>query len=215
MEEYEQEVLQRIEAIRLVPVIKIENVADAIPLGEALLAGGLPVAEVTFRTEAAEEAIRTLYNTYSELLVGAGTVLSIDQVKRAVDAGAKFIVSPGFNPTVVEYCVGEGIPVTPGINNPTGIEMGLELGLSVLKFFPAEASGGLTLLKAMSAPYANVRFMPTGGITTQNLQTYLGFDRVLACGGSWMVKTDLIANGEFDQISALCREAVSLAGVAE
>ena len=212
MKDYEREVLKRIEAVRVVPVIAIDDAKDAEPLGEALLAGGLPIAEVTFRTDAAEESIRALESALSDLLIGAGTVLSVDQVKRAVDAGAKFIVSPGFNPKVVDYCVSEHIPVTPGVNNPTGVETGLERELSVLKFFPAEASGGTAMLKAMSAPYTNVRFIPTGGIKPDNLQSYLSFDRVLACGGSWMVKSDLIANGEFAKITALCAEAVALAG---
>ena len=208
------EVLTRIGKIRLVPVIKIERAQDAVPLGNALLEGNLPVAEVTFRTGAAAEAIAALKRDCPALLIGAGTVLSVDQVKQAVDAGAEFIVSPGFNPKVVDYCVDEGIPVTPGINNPTQIEMGLERGLEVLKFFPAEASGGMALLKAMSAPYGGVRFIPTGGIGPKNLVSYLSFDRVFACGGSWMVKSEMISSGDFAGITRLCQEAVDLAGTA-
>jgi 2-dehydro-3-deoxyphosphogluconate aldolase/(4S)-4-hydroxy-2-oxoglutarate aldolase len=208
------EVLTRIGEIRLVPVIKIERANDAVPLGNALLEGNLPVAEVTFRTAAAAEAIAALKRDCPRLLVGAGTVLTVDQVKQAVDAGAEFIVSPGFNPKVVDYCVDAGIPVTPGVNNPTQIEMGLERGLEVLKFFPAEASGGMALLKAMSAPYGGVRFIPTGGIGPENLVSYLSFDRVFACGGSWMVKSDMISSGDFSGITKLCQEAVALAGTA-
>jgi 2-dehydro-3-deoxyphosphogluconate aldolase / (4S)-4-hydroxy-2-oxoglutarate aldolase len=206
------DVLKKIGSLKLVPVIKIDDAADAVPLGSALLEGGLPVAEVTFRTSAAEAAIRAMTRSLPGLLVGAGTVLKIEQIERAVDAGAKFIVSPGFNPKVVGYCVDHGIPVTPGINNPTGIEMGLEMGLEVLKFFPAEASGGLALLKAMAAPYGEISFIPTGGIDASNLKTYLGFNRVLACGGSWMVKSDLIASGDFAAIAKLCADAAALAG---
>ncbi len=206
------QVLQRLGELRLIPVVKIENAADAVPLGEALLEGGLPVAEITFRTDAAEEAIASLSASLPELLVGAGTVLKIIQVQRAIDAGAKFIVAPGFNPRIVGYCVENGYSVTPGINSPTQIEAALEYGLSVLKFFPAEASGGLAMLKAMSAPYSGVKFIPTGGISANNVCDYLAHPSVLACGGSWMVKPELIKEGRFSEISKLCREAVAVAG---
>ncbi|MDR2588571.1 MAG: bifunctional 4-hydroxy-2-oxoglutarate aldolase/2-dehydro-3-deoxy-phosphogluconate aldolase, partial [Spirochaetales bacterium] len=158
------DVLTTIGEIGLVPVIKIEDPKDAVPLAQALEAGDLPVAEVTFRTAAAEESIKRINAEVKGMLLGAGTVLTVDQVKKAVAAGAKFIVSPGFNPKVVEYCVKENIPITPGINNPSGIEMALEYGLKVLKFFPAENSGGLAMLKAMAAPYGGVSFIPTGGV---------------------------------------------------
>ncbi len=164
---------------------------------------------MTFRTAAAEEAIKTLTAELPELLVGAGTVLTVENVKKAVGAGAKFIVAPGFNPKVVDYCVENDIPITPGINSPTQIEMALERGLTVLKFFPAEASGGLPLLKAMAAPYGGVSFIPTGGINRNNLNTYLSFNKVHACGGSWMVKADLISSGKFDEITRLTKEAVA------
>jgi len=202
-------VLEKIGDLGIVPVVKIENAKDAVLLGKALLEGGLPIAEITLRTEAAEEAIEKLTKELPDILVGAGTVLSIEQVKKAVDAGAKFIVSPGFNPKVVEYCVNNNIPVTPGCSNPSDIEMALEYGLEVVKFFPAEASGGLPVLKAVSAPYGNMKFIPTGGINSKNINEYLKFDKVLACGGSWMVKADLISNGKFDEITALTREAVN------
>lgn len=206
------EVLEKLGKLRLIPVVKIERVSDAVPLGEALLEGGLPVAEITFRTAAAEEAIATLTGKLPELLVGAGTVLKIIQAQRAIDAGAKFIVSPGFNPRTVEYCVENGYPITPGINSPTGIEMALEFGIDVLKFFPAEASGGIQMLKAMSAPYGGVRFIPTGGVSVDNVADYLALPSVHACGGSWMVKPDLIKDGNFREITRLCREAVAIAG---
>lgn len=206
------EAIRKIGEAKIVPVVKIERAEDAVPLGEALLAGGLPVAEITFRTDAAEEAIRALSERLPELLVGAGTVLKILQVQRAWDAGARFIVSPGFNPRVVDYCVENGYPVTPGVNSPTQIEMALERDLSIVKFFPAEASGGLDMLKAMSGPYGNIKFIPTGGISTDNVAAYLRNDRVFACGGTWMVKSDLISAGRFDEITSRCKEAVSIVG---
>ncbi|MGI6788069.1 MAG: bifunctional 4-hydroxy-2-oxoglutarate aldolase/2-dehydro-3-deoxy-phosphogluconate aldolase [Aminobacterium colombiense] len=201
-------VLNTIGRCGLVPVIKLDRSEDALPLGEALIKGGLPVAEVTFRTDAAEESIEQLTSHLPNLLVGAGTILTVDQVKKAVDAGAKFIVSPGFNPTIVDYCIEHKIPITPGVNSPSQVEMGLERGLSVLKFFPAEASGGVSMLKAMAGPYKDVKFIPTGGINAENLNTYLTLPMVHACGGSWMVKSDLVAAGAFNQIVTLVREAV-------
>jgi 2-dehydro-3-deoxyphosphogluconate aldolase / (4S)-4-hydroxy-2-oxoglutarate aldolase len=204
------DVFVKIAELRLVPVVKIEKAEDALALGQALLTGGLPLAEITFRTDAAEEAIRILSRELPDMLIGAGTVLTVDNVKRAVDAGAQFMVAPGFNPKVVDYCLANGVLVMPGVNSPTDVEMGLDRGLDVLKFFPAEASGGLKMLKALSGPYGGVKFMPTGGITTKNLLEYLAFDRVLACGGTWMVETALISAGRFDEITRLTREAVEL-----
>lgn len=203
-------VLESLGRHRLVPVIAIDNAADAEPLGQALLAGGLPCAEVTYRTAAAADSIAAMAKLPG-LLVGAGTVLKIDQVKEAMDLGSKFIVAPGFNPKVVGYCVDNGIPVAPGVSNPTDIEMALEFGLDLLKFFPAEAFGGLPTLKAICAPYGAVRFMPTGGITEANLPKYLEFPKVHACGGSWMVKPGLVAAGKFDEITELVKAAVKLA----
>lgn len=204
------DVLKTIGDLGIVPVVKIDNAKDALPLGKALLKGGLPVAEITFRTAAAEEAISNLTKDLPEILVGAGTVLTVDQVKRAIGAGAKFIVSPGFNPTVVKYCVDNDIPITPGCSNPTDIEMALDYGLEVVKFFPAEAFGGLAALKSISAPYGMIKYIPTGGINAGNVNQYLSFNKVLACGGSWMVKGELITEGNFDEIVRLTREAVSL-----
>lgn len=202
------EVLEEIYKIGIVPVIALEDAKDAEPLAKALCDGGLPCAEVTFRTDAAEESIRIMTSRFPDMLVGAGTVLTTGQVDRAVGAGAKFIVSPGLNPKIVAYCVSKNIPVCPGCTNPSDIEQAIELGLDVVKFFPAEAAGGLAMIKAMSAPYTNMKFMPTGGINAANLNEYLAFGKIIACGGSWMVKSDMIKNGEFDKITALTKEAV-------
>ena len=195
--------------LKIVPVVAIQNAGDAAALGEALIAGGLPCAEVTFRTAAAGEAIKTLA-LRKEILLGAGTVLKVDQVKQAVDCGARFMVSPGFNPNVVGYCVENKIPICPGIANPTDIEMALEFGLEVVKFFPAEAFGGLKTLKAMAAPYGMLKFVPTGGISEKNILDYLRFPKVVACGGSWMVAPELLNEKRFDEITRLTREAVAL-----
>ena len=202
------EVLEKIQKIGIVPVVVLDDAKDAAPLAKALCEGGLPCAEVTFRTAAAEESIRIMAKEFPEMLVGAGTVLTTEQVDRAVNAGAKFIVSPGLNPTVVKYCVDKGIPVTPGTSNPSDVEMAISLGLDVVKFFPAEAAGGINMIKAMAAPYTQMKFMPTGGINAKNINSYLAFDKILACGGSWMVKKDLVAAGEFDKIRDLTKEAV-------
>ena len=201
-------VLEKIQQLGIVPVVVLNDARDASPLAKALCDGGLPCAEVTFRTEAAEEAIRIMSQEFPEMLVGAGTVLTTDQVDRAVAAGAQFIVSPGLNPKIVSYCTERNIPITPGTCNPSDVELAIELGLEVVKFFPAEASGGLDMIKAMSAPYTNVRFMPTGGINQKNLTTYLDFPKIIACGGSWMVSGDLIKEGNFDKIRELTEDAV-------
>jgi len=203
------EISDQLAKLKIVPVIVLEDAESAEPLAEALLAGGLPCAEVTFRTAAAAEAIKRI-SKYGDILLGAGTVLSVDQAKEAVDSGAKFIVTPGFNPKVVGYCVENGISITPGVCTPTQVEMGLDFGLEVLKFFPAEAFGGLKTLKAISAPYGMMKFVPTGGINACNICDYLAFPKVVACGGSWMVTKDLISAGKFDEIATLVREAVGL-----
>lgn len=204
------EVLKQIQLMGIVPVIKLDDAKDAIPLAKALYEGGLPCAEVTFRTTAAEESIRLMREAYPDMLIGAGTVLTTEQVDKAVKAGATFIVSPGLNPKVVSYCVERNIPVTPGCSTPSDIEAAIELGLDVVKFFPAEAAGGLAMIKAMAAPYVNMKFMPTGGINATNLTSYLDFPKILACGGSWMVKDDLLKAGDFDKITQLTREAVTM-----
>ena len=201
-------VLEQISKIGIVPVVKIDRAEDALPLAKALCAGGLPCAEVTFRTDAAAEAIRIMTKNFPNMCVGAGTVLNAAQVDAAVEAGAKFIVSPGLNPRTVKYCQEKGVPITPGTSSPSDIEQAIELGLEVVKFFPAEQSGGLAKIKAMAAPYVNMKFMPTGGINAKNLTSYLDFPKIIACGGSWMVPGDLINAGEWDKIEQLTREAV-------
>jgi len=203
------DIFKTIGNIGIIPVIKISDIDNALPLAKALCDGGLPAAEITFRTDCAAEAISRITTAYPEMLVGAGTVLTIKQAEAAVKAGAKFIVSPGLNPTVVEYCVKNRIPVIPGCATPSDIEKALELGLDTVKFFPAEAAGGLPMIKAMSAPY-KVKFMPTGGINEKNLLPYLQFDKVIACGGSFMVSDELIKNKDFAAITALTKKAVSL-----
>lgn len=204
------EVLKKIQETGIIPVVVLNDAKDAAPLAKALCEGGLPCAEVTFRTEAAEESIRIMSREFPEMFVGAGTVLTTEQVDRAVDAGAKFIVSPGLNPKVVKYCIEKGVPVTPGVCTPSEIEQAIELGLDVVKFFPAEPAGGLNMIKAMAAPYVGMKFMPTGGINPKNVREYLAYDRILACGGSWMVKGSLVEAGEFDKIRELAQEAVEI-----
>lgn len=204
------DVLKKIEKIGIVPVVVLNDAKDAEPLAKALCEGGLPCAEVTFRTDAAEESIRIIAEKYPEMLVGAGTVLTVDQVDRAVAAGAKFIVSPGFNPKVVKYCLDKGIPVTPGTQTPSEMEQAIEMGLDVVKFFPAEPAGGLAMIKAVAAPYTMLKFMPTGGINLNNVEEYLKFDKILACGGSWMVKGDLIKAGKFDEITQMTKDAAEM-----
>ena len=201
-------VLEQIQKIGIVPVVVINNVEDAIPLAKALCAGGLPCAEVTFRTAAAAGAIKAMTDAFPDMCVGAGTVLNAEQVDAAVAAGAKFIVSPGLNPNTVKYCIEKNVPITPGTSSPSDIEAAIELGLDVVKFFPAEQSGGLAKIKAMAAPYVNMKFMPTGGINAKNLNSYLDFPKIIACGGSWMVPGDLISAGDWDKIEQLTREAV-------
>ena len=203
-------IIEQFKKIGIIPVVVLDDAKDALPLGKALCEGGLPCAEVTFRTAAAEETIRIMSSEFPDMLVGAGTVLTTEQVDRAVAAGAKFIVSPGFNPKVVKYCQEKNIPITPGIQTPTEIEAALELGLTTVKFFPAEPAGGLKMIKAIAAPYVNVSFMPTGGISESNVREYLAYSRIVACGGSWMVKKDLVANGEFDKIRDMVAEAAAI-----
>ena len=202
------EMISELYSIGLIPVIKIENPDDALPLAKALIDGGLPAAEITFRTKCAAEAIKNITEAYPEMLVGAGTVLTTEQVDAAIAAGSKFIVSPGLNPKVVSYCLSKGVPMLPGCSNPSDIEAAIELGLSTVKFFPAEAAGGLKMLKAMAAPYGQITFMPTGGINADNLLEYLKFNKIIACGGSFMVKDELIKEKKWDEITALTRNAV-------
>lgn len=201
----------RMEQVKLVPVVKIEEEKDALPLARALREGGLPCMEITFRTGCAQQALRAITQAFPDMLVGAGTVLSPAQARQAAEAGAAFIVSPGLNPEVVGWCVEHQVPVLPGCATPSDVERAIGFGLSVVKFFPAENAGGLPMIRALGAPYGQMRFMPTGGINEKNLREYLADPRVLACGGSWMVKPDLIRAGRFDAIAEICRRAVALA----
>ena len=205
------ETLRKIGELGIVPVIAIEDANDAPRLGRALLAGGLPCAEITFRTAAAVEAMRAMTATCPDVMVGAGTVLTVAQAEAAKEAGATFVVTPGFDAAVVDWCIENDMPITPGVLTPTEINMALNKGLTVLKFFPAEAGGGVKTLKAIAGPYQDVKFIPTGGISAANLPDYLSLSSVHACGGSWMVKKQLIAEGEFEQITSMCAEAVALA----
>ena len=204
------EVLEKIQKIGIVPVVVLNDAKDAAPLAKALCDGGLPCAEVTFRTDAAEESIRIMAEQFPNMLVGAGTVLTTDQVDRAVAAGAKFIVSPGFDPEIVDYCLSKEIPVFPGCITPSEVAQAVKRGLKVVKFFPAEQFGGVATIKAMAAPYVGLKFMPTGGVSAKNLESYLSCDKIVACGGSWMVKGDLVKAGKFDEIKAMTEEAVKL-----
>lgn len=203
-------VAEKISGYGVVPVVVLEDAKDAAPLAKALVEGGLPCAEVTFRTAAAEESIRIMTSEYPDMFVGAGTVLTIEQVDRAVAAGAKFIVSPGFDPEIVDYCIEKEIPVFPGCITPSEVAQAVKRGLKVLKFFPAEQFGGVATIKAMAAPYVGIKFMPTGGVNAKNLENYLSCDKIVACGGSWMVKGDLVNAGKFDEIKDMTAEAVKL-----
>ncbi len=203
-------IIEQLGGYGIVPVVVLNDAKKALPLAKALCDGGLPCAEVTFRTDAAEESIRIMSREFPDMLIGAGTVLSTEQVDRAVAAGAKFIVSPGLNPKVVTYCQEKNIPIVPGVVTPTEMEQAMELGLKIVKFFPAESSGGLAMIKAVAAPYTMLKFMPTGGINAKNVRDYLAYDKILACGGSWMVKGSLIDEDRFDEIEAMCREAVEI-----
>ena len=194
--------------IGIVPVIAIDDAEKAVPLAKALVAGGLPTAEVTFRTAAGEEAIRRIATEVPDMLVGAGTVLTTDQADRAIAAGAQFIVSPGFNPAVTRYVIDKGVTMMPGTATPGEMEQAMSMGLDVVKFFPAEQNGGVAKLKALAGPYTSLHWMPTGGVNTKNLMDYLSFDKIVACGGTWMVKKDLIEGERWDEITAICKEAV-------
>ena len=219
-------VTEKISTLGVVPVVVLEDAKDAAPLAKALVEGGLPCAEVTFRTDAAEESIKIMTSEYPDMFVGAfsslsllflslllfllRTVLTIEQVDRAVAAGAKFIVSPGFDPEIVDYCLSKEIPVFPGCITPSEVAQAVKRGLKVVKFFPAEQFGGVATIKAMAAPYVGLKFMPTGGVSAKNLESYLSCDKIVACGGSWMVKGDLVKAGKFDEIKAMTEEAVKL-----
>ncbi|EHH0792267.1 bifunctional 4-hydroxy-2-oxoglutarate aldolase/2-dehydro-3-deoxy-phosphogluconate aldolase [Vibrio vulnificus] len=201
---------EQLKALKVIPVIAIDKAEDIIPLGKVLAENGLPAAEITFRSAAAAEAIRLLRETQPDMLIGAGTVLNREQAIAAKEAGATFIVSPGFNPNTVKACQEIGIDIVPGVNNPSTVEAALEMGLTTLKFFPAEASGGINMVKSLLAPYTDIELMPTGGINPANIRDYLAIPRVLACGGTWMVDKKLIEAGNWEELARLTREVVAL-----
>ncbi|MCG9643833.1 bifunctional 4-hydroxy-2-oxoglutarate aldolase/2-dehydro-3-deoxy-phosphogluconate aldolase [Vibrio parahaemolyticus] len=201
---------EQLKALKVIPVIAIDKAEDIIPLGKILAENGLPAAEITFRSAAAAEAIRLLRETQPDMLIGAGTVLNREQAIAAKEAGATFIVSPGFNPNTVKACQEIGIDIVPGVNNPSTVEAALEMGLTTLKFFPAEASGGINMVKSLLAPYTDIELMPTGGINPANIKDYLAIPGVLACGGTWMVDKKLIEEGNWEELARLTREAVAL-----
>ncbi|MBY6195702.1 bifunctional 4-hydroxy-2-oxoglutarate aldolase/2-dehydro-3-deoxy-phosphogluconate aldolase [Vibrio hangzhouensis] len=199
---------EKLAGLKVIPVIAINKVEDAIPLGNALVNNGMPCAEITFRTECAADAIAAMRKEFPDMLIGAGTVLTNKQVDQAIEAGVDFIVSPGFNPRTVQYCLDKNVPIVPGVNNPSLVEQAMEMGLSTLKFFPAEPSGGVAMLKALTAVYP-VKFMPTGGVSLNNVDDYLSINSVLACGGTWMVPTNLIDEGRWDELGKLVKDAVA------
>ncbi len=203
-----EEIVSMIESIGIVPVIKLDDVSKAADLAGALYRGGVRCAEVTFRAKGADVVIREMIKAYPDMLVGAGTVLTVEQAEGAIKAGAKFVVAPGLNPAVAAYVLGKGVPFIPGVSGASEIEQAMGLGLKHVKFFPAEAAGGLAYIKAVSAPYPEMRFMPTGGISEGNITEYLGFNKVFACGGSWMVAPELLSAGKWDEVTALCKSAV-------
>jgi 2-dehydro-3-deoxyphosphogluconate aldolase/(4S)-4-hydroxy-2-oxoglutarate aldolase len=204
-----QNILEQIGRFRIVPIVTIDRAAHAEPMADALIAGGLPLAEITLRTDAALEAIATLAKR-ADFLIGAGTILNIEMAKRAVDTGAKFLVTPGLNEKVVRYCVEQKIPITPGVATPTEIEMALDCGLNVVKFFPAESLGGLKTIKHLCGPYPMIRFMPTGGVGPENVGEYLKFSKIHACGGSWMASKELLAARQFERMKELAQQAVQM-----
>lgn len=203
------EILKKVHEIGIIPVIAIEDAAKAVPLVRALQSGGLPAAEITFRTAAGEEAIRQVAQNCPEVLVGAGTILNVEQCDRAIAAGARFIVSPGYNEALVSHCLERGVPILPGCVNASDMTRAVNAGLEAVKFFPAEQSGGVEAIKGLAAVFPGLRFMPTGGVSTKNLTDYLGFDKIIACGGTWMVKKDLIEGERWEEITAICKDAVA------
>ncbi|MBP5163979.1 MAG: bifunctional 4-hydroxy-2-oxoglutarate aldolase/2-dehydro-3-deoxy-phosphogluconate aldolase [Lachnospiraceae bacterium] len=205
-----KELEERFYKIGVIPVIALDDAKDASPMGDALMKGGLPAAEVTFRTAAAVDTIKTLKKEFPDMLVGAGTVLTTEQADRAIDAGAEFIVAPGLNPKVVKHVLDKGYPMSPGIATATEIEAALDLGLTFVKFFPAEANGGLPMIKALAGPYTNVKYMPTGGVNAKNLADYLSYDKIVCCGGTWVVKKDLVSEGKFSEIEKMAKEAADI-----
>ncbi|UCG26904.1 MAG: bifunctional 4-hydroxy-2-oxoglutarate aldolase/2-dehydro-3-deoxy-phosphogluconate aldolase [Bacteroidales bacterium] len=204
------EIIDKLKSFRIVPIITLEDPGDIVPLGEALISGGLPIAEITFRTGAAVDALKLASRKFPDFFLGAGTILSAEQVDIAFSSGARFMVTPGFNPRVVDHCIKKKITIIPGLNTPTQIEQALERGIEYVKFFPAEASGGIPFINAVAAPYGRVRFMATGGINAGNLKNYLSNKYIFACGGSWMVRKELIESGNFAKITRLVKESLEI-----
>lgn len=203
-----EQILQQLRTLKIVPVIALDKAQDILPLGKILIENGLPVAEITFRSAAAQEAIRLLRHTYPEMLIAAGTVLTAEQVVQAKEAGADFVVTPGFNPKIVQLCQDLQLPITPGVNSTMAIEAALDRGITAVKFFPAEASGGVKMIKALVAPYSQLQIMPTGGIGLHNIQDYLAIPNVVACGGSWFVEKSLINGQNWQEIEKLTQEVL-------
>lgn len=203
-------IYEEIGKLKIVPVVALDDEKDAVALADALIAGGLPVAEITFRTAAAEDSIKAISQARPDMLVGAGTITTLDQAKRAIAAGAKFLVTPGFSDEITAYAVEQGMPIFPGVCTPTEIMMTVKYNLPVVKFFPAGQYGGLATIKALNGPFPSLKFMPTGGVSASNLKEYLAYPNIIACGGSWMVKKDLISAGRFDEIERMTAQAVAL-----
>ncbi|WP_027695768.1 bifunctional 4-hydroxy-2-oxoglutarate aldolase/2-dehydro-3-deoxy-phosphogluconate aldolase [Vibrio litoralis] len=202
-------VKQRLSEIKVVPVIAIKDADKAAKLAQVLVENGLPCAEITFRTPAAAQAIKNMREAYPDMLIGSGTVLTTKQVDESIEAGVDFVVSPGLNPTTVKYCQQRGVQIVPGVNNPSLVEQAMELGLDTLKFFPAEPSGGVNMLKALTAVYP-VSFMPTGGVSPKNVNDYLAIPAVFACGGTWMIPTDLIDDEKWDELATLVADVAKI-----
>ena len=205
-----QQIIEKLRQLKVVPVIALDYAEDILPLADTLDKNGLPVAEITFRSEAAADAISLLRANRPDFLIAAGTVLTAEQVMLARNSGADFVVTPGFNPKIVKLCQDLNFPITPGVNNPMAIETALEMGISAVKFFPAEASGGVKMIKALLGPYAQLQIMPTGGIGLHNIKDYLDIPNIVACGGSWFVEKKLIKAKNWTEIGRLVKEAVEL-----
>ena len=203
-------VIEKIAELKIIPVVKIERIEDAVTLASALISGGIPAAEVTFRTHCAAEAIQAIANEFPDMLVGAGTVLNPEQADAAIAAGAKFIVSPGFDHATVQHCIDKGIPIFPGCVTASEVQQAANMGLTVLKFFPAEQTGGLSAIKSLAEPFSKIRWMPTGGINLTNIKSYLNFKEIIACGGSYMVSASDIEARDWERITDLCRQTIEL-----
>ena len=207
---FHEELKTKLQGLKVMPVIQIDDAADAVALAKVLVENGLPAAEITFRTAAAFDAICAIRQAFPEMILCAGTVLTKEQVDLAIEAGVDFVVSPGFNPNTVAYCIERKMPIIPGVNNPSLVEQAMEMGLTLLKFFPAEASGGIAMLKSLTGPYSQIQLMPTGGVNPQNLADYLAISQVVTCGGTWIAPADAIKAHDWDKIARNVKEVVAL-----